>query len=93
MSLIGILGARRELAEKSREQIEEETARRWADRAIAAFQMSREVIDRDFARSLARDALDYYNEAVEHAASADRTGDALRAVRAYVDQYLDVDSI
>ena len=72
--------ARRELLQKSRERIEEETAFRWADRALAAWQL--------YATSGAdrwlRDAEEYHHEAVEHAALADETGEVLRRLREYL---------
>lgn len=77
--------AHAELANKTRKQIEEETAYRWAARAIAAFQLS--VNSQQHERWM-RDAADYYHEAVEHAALADESGDLLRRVRQWVHQHV-----
>ena len=71
--------ARREIAEKSRAEIEEETAWKWAARAVATYQ--------GFGGSLF-DAAHYYEEAIEHAALADHSGELLRGVREWVHQYV-----
>jgi hypothetical protein len=77
--------ARRELAQKSRSQIEAETAYKWAARAVAAYE--RFLQDRRVLRWL-NDCQEYAHEAVEHAALADSTGDTLRAVRAWMRPYI-----
>ncbi len=76
--------AREEVQVKSRSQIEEETAYKWAARAVAAhenYAQTRNV-------SWLRDCQDYYHEAVEHAALADHSGAVLRAVRTWVHRYI-----
>jgi hypothetical protein len=81
---MGLPEARREILEKSRSLIEAETAYKWADRAVAAWQLH---ADTD-AEQWLRDAVDYLHEAVEHAALADHSGTVLREVHAYVHQYV-----
>ena len=78
--------AQRELAQKSRSQIEEETAFKWAARAVAAYRQVR-VPPYQKARWL-RDADHYKEEALEHAAMADESGEVLRAVREWMQQYI-----
>jgi hypothetical protein len=75
--------AKRELATKSRETIERETAWKWAARAVAAYQLLQQTTT----YSWLRDFEHYFDEAVEHAALADRTGALLQQVRAWVTQY------
>lgn len=76
--------AHRELSQKNRQHIEEETAWKWAARAIAAY--------RNFATSREhrwlRDSEAYLLEAVEHAAVADESGELLREVRAWMRAYI-----
>jgi|GEM_PF-1942175 len=74
--------ARREVAQKSRTQIEEETAYRWAARAVGTYQLWNERGD----PRMLRDSETYFNEAVEHAALADHSGTVLQAVRAWMRQ-------
>ncbi len=59
--------ARNELDYKSKEQIERETALKWAARAIAAYRLFIETGDHTYMW----DAVDYHHEAVEHAAETD----------------------
>ena len=65
--------ARLDVRSKRRTQINRESAWRWAALAVAACEAGRPS-----------DAVDYYHEAVEHAALADQLGEDLRAVRAWV---------
>ena len=76
--------ARREILQKTRSEIEEETAVRWAERAVAAYQLSSMQQDNRYLR----DAGDYYHEAVEHAALADHSGEVLRRVREWVHRFV-----
>lgn len=76
--------ARREVDEKTRGQIEEETAYRWAARAVAAY----EHHEQTGGEMWLRDAIDYMHEATEHAAFADTTGRVLRDVRQWVHRYV-----
>jgi hypothetical protein len=76
--------ARRELNERTREQIEEETAYKWAARAVAAYE--NHVRAPSDATTWLLDADSYMHEAIEHAALADRTGDVLWNVRRWVRQ-------
>lgn len=76
--------ARCEVADKTRDQIEEETAYKWAARAVAAYERHAKS---DGAMWL-RDAVTYFDEAVEHAALADRSGLVLHAVRQWVDAHV-----
>ena len=69
-----ITEARTELLGKSREQIEQETAFKWAARAVAAYQLWHEGRD----PHMFRDCGIYWSEAVEHAALADDTGNVLQ---------------
>jgi hypothetical protein len=80
--------ARRELAEKSRGQIDTETAWKWAARAVAACQLAREAPRPELATALVCDMNYYADEAIEHAALADSTGATLQAVRAWMRQYV-----
>lgn len=80
-----IAEARAELQVKSREQVERETAYKWAARAIAAYQLwSGGSGDPVFYR----DVVIYSEEALEHAAHADETGAALRSVREWMAIYV-----
>ena len=76
--------ARREILSKSCGEIERETAFKWAARAVAAYTIFRET---RLHRWL-RDSEQYLDEAFEHAALADGSGEALRAVREWVHQYI-----
>jgi hypothetical protein len=69
--------AARELSQKTRLQIEAETAWKWAARAIVTDSYGRIV-----------DASTYWGEALEHAALADATGAILAEVRAWMRQYI-----
>ena len=81
--------ARRELSQKSRSQIEEETAFKWAARSVAAYEAFRST---NRAMWL-RDAEHYYEEAIEHSALADpHSGDVLRDVIAWVHRYIPSDA-
>jgi len=77
--------AQREISQKSRSQIEHETAFKWASRAAAAYGLFRS--NQKELRWL-RDSADYYHEAIEHAALADHSGEVLRAVREWVHRYI-----
>ena len=65
--------AHHDVATKPRAQINRESAWRWATLAVAAYEAR-----------LFTDAVDYFHEAVEHAALCDPTGTELRAVRTWV---------
>ena len=71
--------ARIELAQKTRAQIEEETATKWAARAAAAHERYQQTGNVQWLR----DFEDYLHEAIEHAAFADETGVALQSLRAW----------
>jgi len=77
--------AEREIRQKPREQIEEETAFKWAARAVAAYRVFRSGHMRD---QWLRDAEHYQDEACEHAALADHSGEVLRAVREWMRRYI-----
>jgi hypothetical protein len=81
--------ARHELAHKTRQDVDRETAWKWAARAVAAYQRSQHSTDplRD-AMSWIRDAQDYYHEAIEHAALADHSGEVLRVVREWIHRHV-----
>jgi hypothetical protein len=78
--------ARRELGEKTRSQIEEETAYKWAERSVAAYE--RYVLGGSSAPTWLRDAQHYADEAIEHASLADRSGDVLRSVRRWIRHFV-----
>ena len=81
--------AKREIAQKSRSQIEEETAYKWAARAVAAYAAFRST---NRAMWL-RDAGHYYEEACEHAALADpHSGEVLRDVVDWAHHYIPNDT-
>jgi hypothetical protein len=68
--------ARRELLNKSKTQIEEETAIKWGARAIAAYSLFAESGDLEaFA-----DATEYHHEALEHASDTPILGSILAAL-------------
>jgi len=69
--------ARRDVASKPRSVIHHDSAWKWAALAIAAYD-----------GGLRADAVDYYHEAIEHAALADRSGHLLWTVRAWVHHYI-----
>lgn len=81
--------ARAEILQKPRVAIEEETARKWAARAVAASILFKETGGHRWLH----DALDYAHEACEHAAFADQTGQTLQSVRAFIRQRAPVDGI
>lgn len=87
--------ARIELAHKTRGQIEEETAYKWAARAVAAYEFFVKIgstATTDDARAVAvrwlRDSENYFTESIEHASLADDTGAVLQAVREWMRQYV-----
>ncbi len=76
--------ARREVLQKHRSQIEEETAFKWAARAVETYKLFAETgLDRWF-----RDSEHYEDEAREHAALADNSGAVLRAVHEWMRRYI-----
>lgn len=81
--------ARDEIARKSRAQIEQDTAWRWAARGVAAYEVAAARYSTypqgRFSRWLV-DTTTYLGEAIEHAALADNTGEVLRQVRVWVAQ-------
>ena len=76
--------ARREILSKSCGEIERETAFKWAARAVAAYTIFRETRLHRWLRDSER----YLDEAFEHAALQTAPGEALRAVREWVHQYI-----
>lgn len=66
-----------DVASKPRAVIHHDSAWKWAALAIAAY-----------GAGLRADAVDYYHEAVEHAALADLSGRLLQTVRAWVHRYV-----
>lgn len=73
---IDVDAATKEVQEKSEEQIELETAVKWAARAIAAYKLHQETDDTEW---LLR-AEDYYHESREHASLASEDGSALKYI-------------
>lgn len=69
--------ARRELLDKSKTQIEEETAIKWGARAIAAYALFAETRDPAFLF----DAVEYHHEAVEHASDTPLLGDIIAVLK------------
>jgi hypothetical protein len=69
--------ARREILNKSKVQIEEETAVKWAARAIAAYILFAETRDPSFLF----DAVEYHHEAVEHASDTPILGDIVAVLK------------
>lgn len=86
MNELLLIEARREITQKSRSQIEEETAFKWAARAVAAYLQSRSVTDPRWLR----DAQTYGDEALEHAALADESGEVLRDTRTWMGRYIPI---
>lgn len=80
--------ARQELKSKTYQQIQKETAIKWASRAAAAFELCSEAKDADklLHWSIGEDT---YHEALEHAILADEDGKLAREVREAVHPYLD----
>ena len=68
-----LLEARGDVASKSRSVINRDSAWRWAALAIAASDAGKFT-----------DAVDYFHEAIEHAALSDPSGSELLAVRNWV---------
>lgn len=68
-----LLEARGDVASKSRSAINRESAWRWAALAVAAADAGKLT-----------DAVDYFHEAIEHAALADPSGSELLEVRNWV---------
>lgn len=66
--MVDLEAARKELNEKSLEQIQKETAYKWASRALAA----RELFDQD--QQFILDYNEYVHEALEHAALVEEDG-------------------
>jgi hypothetical protein len=75
--------ARAEILEKTHEQIEEETAWRWAARAVACFEAYEDSHEESWASAYE----DYRHEAIEHAAFADRDGSVIQSVRAWIKRH------
>jgi hypothetical protein len=73
-----------EVGSKTHSQVDEETAHKWASRAIASYRHFEETGDGAW---LLRSS-DYYHEAVEHAALADHSGGVLREVRKRIHEVL-----
>lgn len=81
--------AKREIMQKSRSMIEEETTHKWAARSVASYMAFRS----SNRASRLRASETYYNEAVEHAASADPHGGAvLRDVINWIHRYVPTDA-
>ena len=80
-----LIDAQRELSQKSRGQIEEETAFKWAARAAAAYVLF-EASPRK--QQWLLDSAHYFEEACEHAALADDTGAVLYAVRMWLNDHI-----
>ena len=68
--------AEREILQKSRSQIEEETAFKWAARSVAAYRR----FQLTHLHRWLRDSEHYFEEACEHGALADESGVVLRTV-------------
>lgn len=68
--------ARRELLRKPKVEIEEETATKWAARAIAAYLLFEETQDPSFLF----DAVEYQHEAIEHASDTPILGELITAM-------------
>lgn len=66
--MVDLEAARKELKEKSLDQIQKETAYKWASRALAA----RELFDQD--QQFILDYNEYVHEALEHAALVEDDG-------------------
>jgi hypothetical protein len=79
-----LANARREVTQKPRGQIEEETAFKWASYSVATY----ELFQSTRLHHWLRDSQHYYDEALEHAALADESGEVLRAVRVWVSRYV-----
>jgi len=78
-----ILAALAEVSSKSAEEIEAETAYKWASRAVAYYWLWRRRGDLNY-RLRAESAR---HEAGEHAAGADRSGAELRKIEDELDAY------
>src|SRR6266478_4449672 len=70
MMKLDLEAARKELKEKSENEIEEETARKWAARAIVCYEKCIE----DSSVEMFSRGDDNYHEALEHAALSENTG-------------------
>jgi hypothetical protein len=79
-----LVDAERELREKSRSEIEEETAFKWAARAVVAYRIFRET----HRYRWLLDSEHFREEAIEHAALADEDGEVLRAVQEWMRRYI-----
>ena len=77
--------AAREIRQRSRNQIEKDTAFKWAARAIAAYELFRSA---PHLHRWIRDSQTYFDEALEHAALADESGEVLFAVREWMGRYI-----
>lgn len=80
--------ARQELKSKSYQQIQKETAIKWASRAAASFELCVEAKEEDklLHWSIGEDT---YHEALEHAILADEDGKTAKEVREAVHPYLE----
>ena len=74
--------ALREVRTKSDATLERETARKWADRAIAACHWYREKPDLKWVRK----AWDWHHEALEHAALVGDGGKTVAKIQAEIDR-------
>lgn len=75
--------AKKEVQEKQEEEIEVETAYKWASRAIACFQLHAET---ELVKWLIKGE-DYRHEALEHAALAKDGGDTLNAIEKEIEKH------
>jgi hypothetical protein len=76
--------ARRELLQKTRRQIEEDRAYRWAAFAIESYGLYRET----GMHWRLKDSDHFFEEALEHGALADESGAVLRAVCEWMRRYI-----
>jgi hypothetical protein len=79
-----LVDAKREVLQKPRSQIEQETAFKWAARAVVTYDLFRST---RLPRWL-HDSSEYGHEAIEHAALADESGEVLRAVREWMHRHI-----
>lgn len=79
----------KEVKEKTKQQVDIDTAHKWANRAIACLLIAKQTEEGKERLKWIDFADDYRHEALEHAATADDDGKTLKEVVAKIEKYRD----
>lgn len=88
MAKLDVDEATKEVKSKSKQQIDIETAYKWASRSIACLQIQKQTTDPKEKVHWADLADDFRHEAMEHAATSDDGGKTLKEVTELMDKAL-----